>query len=103
MSPLEYPHSIARGHDCGITSSLPELSNPSPYSISLIRLFGRTVHTNDKTSSGYSISFASDCPSMCVKKILSATDHNCTRQVTFIRTKEKWQVNRENYKNLHHI
>ena len=44
VSPLEHPHIIARGHDYGIISSLPELSKPSQNAISLMILFGWTVY-----------------------------------------------------------
>jgi len=103
MSPLQHPYSIARGHDYGIISSLPELSKPSQNSISLMRLFGWTVHINDKTSRGHCISYSSDGPSVCASKILPAIDNNYSPQVTFIGTKEQWRVDRKNYKNVCHI
>ena len=51
-NPLERPCSIARGHDYGIMSSLPELSKPLQKAIPLMRLFVWTIHTNNKTSIG---------------------------------------------------
>ena len=101
--PLDHPHSIGRGHGCGIMSSLLELSKPSQNAISLMRIFGWTIHINDEASSGHCISFASSGPSVCARNILPAIDNKYTPPVTFIGTKEQWQVDHNDYKNSHHI
>ena len=83
-NPFEHLHSVTRGHDYGIRSSLSELSKPSQNDISLMRLFGWTIRTNNKTSSGHYISFASDGPSACVKEIPPEIYHNHSPEDTFM-------------------
>ena len=68
-----------------------------------MRLFGWSIHKNDKTSSGHFISFSSGDPYVCASKILPAIDNTDSLPVTFIGTKEKWRVDHKNYKNLYHI
>ena len=99
---LEHRCIIARGNDHVIIVSLPELIKPSQNTISLMRLFGWTIHMNNKTSSGHYIDFASDSPSVCTKN-LPTIDNNYSPQVTFIGVKEQWRMDRKNYKNVYHI
>ena len=101
--PLSHPYSIANGHDYGRIGKLPNLNFVTKNTISLVRLFGQTMHLNSKTRSGHTITFDSNGPQVCVSSMLEALDENCIPQVTFIGTKEKWRIEQKKYKNLYSI
>ena len=101
--PLSHPYSIASGHDYGRLSDLPNLNFITKSTLSLVRMFGQTIHLNSKTCSGHVITFDSNGPKVCSSSMLEALDENCAPHVTFIGSREKWRVDKQKYRNLYSI